>query len=154
MNIKKCTLVEKYKGYEIFVDRDTSRFWLVNKKRGVEEEFEGIWSAKEFIKKSLTTHVDNVEAITPTSYFGNSLSKVVVLSKYTNGEYKYKMIESTDNSYDVGKTEKDKISLYPMSSNNIKIYDEVTKLNKEKDKLTSQQRKLVSTLKVGKKLKV
>ena len=154
MDIKKCTLVEKYKGYEIFVDRDTSRFWLINKKRGIEEEFSGIWSAKQYIEKSLVTDVDSVQAIIVSGFFDISLSKVVILSKHANSRYKYKITDSTDIGGDVGKTETEKVGLYPPSPDNLEIYNKLIKLEKKKDGIIYQQQKLVSTLKSSKKLKI
>ena len=65
-------------------------------------------------------------------------------------EAKYKILEDTGNTYDVGKVKiKEMPKLYNLTEHNLKIYAEVKRLQREIKKIEKKQMELIQNLKKG-----
>ena len=146
-------LMEKFRGFEIYYDKNDERFVADKKALDIHFEARTLWEMKGLIKSTRTKEIGQ-DAIIKSGYFDKSLSKIHVLT--FNPEYnevKYKVLDDTGNGYDVGRIlkETDMPKRYPMSEHNLKIYDQVKKLEGEIKKIEKRQKALVSKLELGAK---
>lgn len=143
-------LIEKFNGFEIFFDKESERF--IAEKPDVDRKFEAtrLWDIKGAIKDSQTEEIRK-QAYIVGGYFVKEIHLIDIMTHNKAWKkYKYKVIGSTANSYDVGRTFDDELkATYPLSEENKNLFKEVSKLENEIKNLESQQRKLVSQLKKG-----
>ena len=143
-------LVESFKGFDIYLVKDTpsyNQFLGVSKKLEKEYWGQSIWDIKGMIEKNSDVVV-NREVLIKSGYFHKDISKIKITKRNTvSGIVSYKVIESTDESYDVGRTfEKDDLVTFPLNAQNLIIYNKVRELEKEIEKIEVKQRELVKQL--------
>lgn len=140
-------LIEKYKGHEIYYDKDKERFVADKPKLDIHFEARSIWEIKGHIKETGTKEV-NKKGMIKTGIFGNSIAKIHVLTENKNNKRtKYKILEDTEESYDTGNIkENDDTKIYPQTEHNQNVYDNVKKLEQEKNLIESKQTKLIEKL--------
>lgn len=136
-------LIEKYKGFEIFYDKDKEMF-VANKSNICFESYR-LWEIKGLIKQSRTVEV-NKTAFIKDSCFEERVQKVKILNRNTiTGEIEYKILASS-NGYEVGRTNKEKVRTYPDNELNKRIFDEIFQLEKEKEELEARQKILAKQM--------
>ena len=141
-------LMETFKGFEIYYSKNGERF--VADKEEMDRHFEArtLWEIRGAIAATQTKEV-NKEAIIVDSYFHRSLAKVMVLTTNPNSGTKYKVLDTTEKGYDVGKIQekRDRFECYPLSPHNLEIYDQIKALGKDINKIEGEQESLVTFLK-------
>lgn len=141
--------MEKFKGYEIYYDKELERFTADKKDLDIHFEARTLWEIKGYIKETRTEEV-NKEYIIKSGYFGNALSKIKILTmNKATKNIKYKILDTTDIEYDIGKIKEDNDlgKLYEMSEHNLKVYDEIVMLQKNINGIENEQKRKVLTLK-------
>ena len=141
--------MEKYKGFEIYYDKEKERFTADKPKLDIHFEARTIWEIQGYIKETQTEEVDKTVYI-KSGYFDKSIAKVHLLTiNKAIGRCKYKILEDTEKSYDVGSTKEDSDlpKTYVINEANTQIYDEVKKLQGDIEKIENKQKGLVSQLK-------
>jgi hypothetical protein len=145
---KELVLIEKYKKYEIFLNKYTERY--VAEINGETIENRSLFSIKTFIDEKQKKIV-NKEYFIKGGYFGQEIQKILMLEENkTLNWQKYKVLKSTEgNNYDSGRTIDVQFpkKLYPVNEENQKIFDEVSKLYREILKLEAKEQQLVEKLK-------
>lgn len=142
-------LIDEYKGFKIYYDKEKERIVADKNKLDIHFEARTLWEIKGCIKELQTEELDKLAYI-KSGYFDKTISKVHLLTiNKTTNEYKYKILEDTSNSYDVGRTMTDhKIPKnYEINEYNTQIYNEVQKLQNEINNLEKKQQICVSRLK-------
>jgi hypothetical protein len=148
MSKETMVLMERYKSWDIYYDKEKERFFAEKKKFQKTLLGKSLWEIKRDIDEDQIVEVDK-DYIIETGYFGEDLGKIhmFTLNKATS-ICKYKVVETTNNSYETDRENKDVPDrLYPLSPENLKIYDEVKALEKEKIKVEQQKKALVARLK-------
>lgn len=146
--MKDKVLLEKYRGFDIFYDKEESQ--LVAEKKGLDiklTSYSGIGNLREEVRGSKVKAV-NKEAIIVDGYFQQELSKIKILTKNTaTNKFRYKVLDNTRVGYYVGEIKEDEIKkFYKLSEHNLKIFGEVKALEKEIKETENKQKKLVSKL--------
>jgi len=142
-------LIEKLKGYEIYLDKQTERYFAEKKKLNIRFEDTSLWGLRAQIAKSQVETIDKKFFI-KSGYFGRGVARVHLLTK--NKALKiceYKIIKDTDKSYDDGKIrkERDTPKFFDINEHNQSVYDEVLRLQAEIHKLEKLQQQKVIQLK-------
>lgn len=140
--------IEKFEGFEIYYDKEGERF--IAEKLDLHLKFEAVrlWELKGQIKDSQIQEI-NKEGLLPSGYFNKSVAKVRLLTvDKIRKIFKYKILEDTQNSYDVGRIEFGDgiVKLYPMSDSNLAIYNKVKALENEIRQIGEKQRILINKL--------
>ena len=143
----KRVLLERYKGFDIYYDKEKERIFAENPKVKLSFEARTLWEVKGHIKETQVKEVDKM-AYLPTSFFGERIAKVHLLTMNdATRKYRYEILEDTDDSSDVGRTENEEITkIYEVNSYNTQIYNKVRSLAKEIKRIERQQEKLVKEL--------
>lgn len=145
---KTLVLIEKYKGFDIFYDKDKERFVADDKAH--ERHFEAfrLFEIKGSIASSMTEPADK-KGIIKSGYFNKSLSKIQLLSiNKSTGTSKYKILEDTEKSYNTGKIEdRDIPKIYELTDHNLDIYQQVTEMERKIEEIELSQKVLVGKLK-------
>lgn len=145
----KKVLIEKFKGFDIFFDKESERFFCDYGKLDIHFEARTLWDIKGSIKQSQTEEVDEFYYIV-SCYQDKAISKInlLTINKITK-RCKYKIIQDTERSYDVGKIQDnhDIPKLYPVDDFNKKIYDSLVRLSEKIQEIEEQQKELVEQLK-------
>lgn len=142
-------LIEEFNGFKIYYNKENDRF--VADKPDVDIHFEQrtLWDIKGLIKNSNTEEV-NKEYLIISGYFGKQIAKIILMTKNKlTQRCKYKIIEDTNNGYDTGRIfdNQDIPKLYNLTEHNLKLFEEVKKLEKNIKDIESEQKKLVKRLK-------
>lgn len=147
--IDNKVLMEIYKGFEIYYDKEKERFIADKSKLDIHFEARTLWEMKEYIKETQTEEIDKFAYI-KSGYFGKSIDKIHLLTmNKTTKRCKYKIVEDTENSYDVGRTRdnEDLPKTYEINEYNTQIYNEVKKLQNDIKTLEEKQQQCVRRLK-------
>ena len=142
-------LMEKYKGFEIYYDKEKERFVADKSNLDIHFEARTLWEIKGYIKESQTKEVDKFVYI-KSGYFGKSIAKIHLLTiNNTTKRCKYKIVEDAEDSYDVGRVRdnEDLPKMYDITKENTQIYEKVKKLQNEIKTLEEKQAELVRRLK-------
>ena len=143
-------IIETYKGFEVSVDIDTSRFHAENKTLDVEYERSSVWELRHAIDESKWQAPKNKQAIIVWPRYDNDrLAKITVIRENLATKcIEFKIDAVTCHlGFDVGKTESDDhIKLYPLSENNLKIWDELWKIEQQIGELEARQEPLARKL--------
>jgi len=142
-------LIEKYKGFEIYYDKEKERFVADKVKLDIHFEARTLWEIEGYIKESQTKEVDKFVYI-KSGYFNKSIAKIHLLTiNNATKKCKYKIIEDSGSSYNVGKIKDDEDlpEMYDITKENTQIYEKVKKLQNEIETLEEKQEKLVCQLK-------
>lgn len=146
---KNKVLIEKFKGFEIYYDKENERFVSDKGKLDIHFEASTLWEIKGKIKQSQTKEVDQ-EYFIASGYFGKGMAhiKLLTINNITK-RCKYKILEDTEHGYDNGniKGNYETPKLYDCSKHNIDIFNQLKELEKEKSNIESKQKKLVNNLK-------
>lgn len=152
-NIKKV-LMETFKGFDIFYDKEKERLVADKPKLNIHFEARSIWEIKGYIRDSKTEEV-NKEGLVKHGYFGREIAKIRIMTvnKETK-RYEYEVLAITDNGYDVGKIMNDGgiPQIYELTEHNMKIYDEVRKLEKDIKGIENEQVNKVKQLKLWQRI--
>ncbi len=148
---KKDNLVfiESYKGYDIYFDKDTERFHAAKPELDIAFEAFKLWEIKGIIGDSFIEEV-NKEGIIKSGYFNRTLAKVLILTRNkVTDNVKYKMLDETEKSYEIGRIQESTsyMIIYPLSKENLEIWDKIKKLEDQIDILENQQKSLVDKIK-------
>ncbi len=141
-------LIEKFKGFEIYYDKDQERFTADKPKLEIHFESARLWEIKGCIKETRTEEIDK-EYFIISGYSDQQIAKINLMTKNTATERcKYKILEDTKYGYDVGRTHEDTDipKLYDVSKVNMRLYSEVKKLQSEIEKIEAHQYMLVKEL--------
>ena len=140
-------LIEKFKGFDIYYDKEKERFVADKPKLNIHFETRMLYEMKGNIQESRTEEVDKFFYI-KSGYFGKRIAKIHLLT--INKDTKrcsYKVIEDTEDSYDVEKFFKDEnIKTYDINKHNIEIYNKVKEFEEEINKLKDKQKEYVNKL--------
>lgn len=142
-------LMEKYKGFEIYYDKEKERFIADKSKLDIHFEARTLWEIKGYIKETQTEELDKFAYI-KSGYFDKSIAKIHLFTiNKTTKRCKYKIVEDTEKSYDVGRTRdnEDLPKTYEINEYNTQIYNEVKKLQNEIKTLEEKQQQCVRRLK-------
>lgn len=142
---KNKVLIEKFKGFEIFYDKDEEVFVADRDKLDIHFEGRSLWDIKGRIKQTQTEEV-NKDFYIESGYSSSSISKIKILTINKSTKIcKYKILEDTEDGYDVGKIKEDYSSpkTFPINKKNTKIYNLVKKLEQKKEKLKQEQKDFV-----------
>ena len=142
-------LMEKYKGFEIYYDKEKERFIADKSKLDIHFEARTLWEIKGYIKETQTEEMDKFAYI-KSGYFDKSIAKIHLFTiNKTTKRCKYQIVEDTEKSYDVGRTRdnEDLPKTYEINEYNTQIYNEVKKLQNEIKTLEDEQQKCVRRLK-------
>ena len=140
--------MEKYKGFEIYYDKEKERFVADKPKLDIHFEARTLWEIKGYIRESQTKEVNKMAYI-KSGYFGKCIAKVHILTfNEITKKYKYKVLEDTEDSYDVGRifVDEDLETIYKITKKNTEIYKKVMEIEDEIKKLEKKQRGLVKKL--------
>ena len=149
MTKKEKVLIEKFKEFDIYYDKEDERFIADKPKLDIHFESRTLWEIKGNIRQTQTKEI-NKEFFIKSGYHDVQIAKIHLLTENkSTGRSKYKILEDTKDGYDIGnvKDERDTPKLFPISKENINLYNQVKDLEKEIDKLENKQNKLVSQLK-------
>jgi len=149
MSKEKKVLMEKYKGFEIYYDKEKERFVADKDRLDIHFEARTLWEIKGHIKESQTEEVDK-QAFIKSGYFDQSIAKIhlMTINKATK-RCTYRILDDTDDKYDVGRTKdyQDLPKMYEIDEHNSQLYSEVKNLQNQIHELEQQQKKLVRQLK-------
>ena len=142
-------LIEKFKGFDIYYDKDKERFIANKPKLDIHFESSRLWEIKRNIQETQTEEI-NKEFLIRSGYFNEQIAKIHLLTKNKETEKcKYKILEDTTEGYDSDRimNNEDIPKTYPLSKENLALYDKVKELSKEIEKVENKQRELVNKLK-------
>lgn len=142
-------LMEKFKGFEIYYDKEKERFISDKPKLDIHFEARTLWEIKGYIKESQVEEVDEFYYIV-SGYQDKAISKINLLTKNkATKRCKYKILDDTEKGYDVGSIKEgyDIPKLYPVDDFNTKIFNSLARLEKKIKEIEQQQEELVEKLK-------
>lgn len=142
-------LMEKFKGFDIFYDKEKERFVADKKELNIHFEARTLWEIRGYIKESRVEEVDKYYYI-KAGYFNHEIQKIHIMTK--NKELKegeYKIVDTTEGSnYDLNRLKKgDLPKLYDINEHNVALFDKVAKLRKSVDELENKQSELIDQMK-------
>jgi len=140
--------MEKFNNFEIYYDKEKERFVADKEDLDIHFEAARLWEIKGYIKETRTEEV-NQRFFIKSGYFEKSIAKINLLTKnQVTKRGKYKILEDTEKSYDVGRIQDGDIPrCYPINDHNIDIYDKVATLQEQIKALEEKQKDLIKTLK-------
>lgn len=153
---KEKKLIESLDGTDIYFDTERAVFTATHKTSGETEEGPNIWPLRQWIRDQDRTS-SNITGLIPAGYFGKGIAKIRVTQiKKSNDEVDYIITEDTEHSYDEGKKQDNHdlkaFVIYPMSKENLELFEQVKKLEGDITAIENQQKALVNKLNDGKKL--
>ena len=147
---KNKVLIEKYKGFEIYYDKDKERFVANKPKFDINFEARTLWEIKGYIKESRIKKVNKFGYI-KSGYLGKAIARIHILSINKDTEtIRYEILDDTEKNFSIHLITEDNINLckiYKLNQYNTKIFNEVRELQKEIEKLENKQKALVKRLK-------
>ena len=142
-------LMEKFKEFDIYYNKEGERFIADKPELNIHFEARSLWEIKGCIKESKIEEV-NKHALIKSGYFDKSIAKIhlMTINKETE-RCKYKIVEDTEDSYDVNKImdDNDTPKMYELTEHNLKVYNEVKKLENDINSIERKQKELVKQLK-------
>lgn len=145
---KDKVLIEKFKGFDIYFDKYNERFIADKPKLDIHFQSRSLWEIKGCIKQSQTKEV-NKEYLIKSGYSNDRIAKILLMTtNKTLNDSKYKILQDTGNGYDIGRIESNNSPiLYPLTDENLKLYDLVLHWEKKKKEIENRQKNLVGQLK-------
>ena len=142
-------LMEKYKGFEIYYDKEKERLVADKSKFDIHFEARTLWEIKGQIKESQTKEVDKFAYI-KSEYFERSIAKIHLLTvNDATKRCKYEIVDDTESSCDIHRiiNNSDLPELFEITKENTEIYEKVKKLQNEIEALKEKQAEFVRQLK-------
>lgn len=145
---ENSVLIETYKGIDIYYDKDFGELSAVDKKTG--EKFKGkyLFEIEKNINEPYWEEIHKF-GFTIGGYFRKEIQKVEAKKQDRKSKKcVWEVIESTDNSYDVGKLLDNwrEVKVYPYTEERQKMFNKVKELEQEIKKIELKQREFVEKL--------
>ena len=145
---KTKVLIEKFKSFEIYYDKEKERFISDKPKLDIHFEARTLWEIKGYIKESQVLEVNKYFYI-KSGFFDKAIAKINLLTiNNATKECKFEILEDTEDDYDVGRIkEESSLKTYKITKENTKIYEKVKKIQNQIEGLERKQKQLVENLK-------